>query len=172
MLLHLFSDANYNLLGFNATYTFSLCPGACGGHGRCDPSTLKCQCHQGWGGPTCTTPLCSQACSANGQCDRVRILDSAVYFLLHCSSIGWSATTVLFLCFFLRKGSAVFAILASWVRTAILVCTMTTELGIGGMSAREIPTCHPEQDLPAFTCHPQEPCTYLGVQLPLFSIFF
>lgn len=70
MLLHLFSDANYNLLGFNATYTFSLCPGACGGHGRCDSSTSKCQCHQGWGGAACTTPLCSQACSVHGQCDK------------------------------------------------------------------------------------------------------
>ncbi|XP_045900405.1 multiple epidermal growth factor-like domains protein 8 [Micropterus dolomieu] len=69
MLLHLFSDANYNLRGFNATYTFSLCPGACGGHGRCDSSTLKCDCDQGWGGPACTTSLCSQACSVNGQCD-------------------------------------------------------------------------------------------------------
>ncbi|KAG7276206.1 hypothetical protein CRUP_004797, partial [Coryphaenoides rupestris] len=57
MLLHLFSDANYNLLGFNATYTFSLCPGDCGGHGRCDLSTSQCQCHLGWGGPDCTTPL-------------------------------------------------------------------------------------------------------------------
>ncbi|XP_019220014.1 multiple epidermal growth factor-like domains protein 8 [Oreochromis niloticus] len=70
MLLHLFSDANYHLLGFNATYTFSLCPGACGGHGRCDFSTSKCHCHQGWGGPSCTTPLCTQACSVNGQCDK------------------------------------------------------------------------------------------------------
>ncbi len=49
MLLHLFSDANYNLLGFNATYTFSVCPGDCGGHGRCDVATARCQCHQGWG---------------------------------------------------------------------------------------------------------------------------
>lgn len=71
MLLHLFSDANYNLLGFNATYTFSLCPGACGGHGRCESSTLKCHCHPGWGGASCTTPLCSKTCSVNGQCDRV-----------------------------------------------------------------------------------------------------
>ncbi|XP_019220013.1 multiple epidermal growth factor-like domains protein 8 [Oreochromis niloticus] len=70
MLLHLFSDANYNLLGFFAFYTFSLCPGACGGHGRCDSSTSKCHCHQGWGGPSCTTPLCTQACSVNGQCDK------------------------------------------------------------------------------------------------------
>uniref|UniRef100_H3A6Q1 Multiple EGF like domains 8 n=1 Tax=Latimeria chalumnae TaxID=7897 RepID=H3A6Q1_LATCH len=36
MLLHLFSDANYNLLGFNATYVFSLCPLAC--------SWLMCVC--------------------------------------------------------------------------------------------------------------------------------
>lgn len=78
MLLHLFSDANYNLLGFNATYTFSLCPGACGGHGRCDPSTLKCHCHQGWGGAACMTPLCSQACAVNGQCDKVRVGSSKV----------------------------------------------------------------------------------------------
>uniref|UniRef100_H3CRZ5 Multiple EGF-like-domains 8 n=1 Tax=Tetraodon nigroviridis TaxID=99883 RepID=H3CRZ5_TETNG len=70
MLLHLFSDANYNLLGFNATYTFSLCPGACGGHGRCDSSTLKCHCQHGWGGAACTTPLCSKSCSVNGQCDK------------------------------------------------------------------------------------------------------
>ena len=72
MLLHLFSDANYNLLGFNATYTFSLCPGACGGRGRCDLATSQCQCQPGWGGADCTTPLCSQACSAHGECDLVR----------------------------------------------------------------------------------------------------
>ncbi|XP_005755461.1 multiple epidermal growth factor-like domains protein 8, partial [Pundamilia nyererei] len=70
MLLHFFSDSNYNLLGFFAFYTISLCPGACGGHGRCDSSTSKCHCHQGWGGPSCTTPLCTQACSVNGQCDK------------------------------------------------------------------------------------------------------
>ncbi|XP_028836876.1 multiple epidermal growth factor-like domains protein 8 [Denticeps clupeoides] len=69
MLLHLFSDANYNLLGFNATYSFSLCPGACGGHGRCDIATSRCQCHQGWGGADCTTPLCSLACHKHGHCD-------------------------------------------------------------------------------------------------------
>uniref|UniRef100_A0A1A8GFI9 Multiple EGF-like-domains 8 n=1 Tax=Nothobranchius korthausae TaxID=1143690 RepID=A0A1A8GFI9_9TELE len=70
MLIHLFSDANYNLSGFNATYTFSLCPGACGGHGRCNSSTARCQCRQGWGGEACTTPQCTKACSLNGQCDK------------------------------------------------------------------------------------------------------
>ncbi|XP_067304723.1 multiple epidermal growth factor-like domains protein 8 [Pseudorasbora parva] len=72
MLLHLFSDANYNLLGFNATYTFSVCPGDCGGHGRCDVATARCQCHQGWGGVDCSAPLCSQVCTqhGHGRCDK------------------------------------------------------------------------------------------------------
>uniref|UniRef100_A0A8B9H6U8 Multiple EGF-like-domains 8 n=1 Tax=Astyanax mexicanus TaxID=7994 RepID=A0A8B9H6U8_ASTMX len=73
MLLHLFSDANYNLLGFNATYTFSLCPGDCGGHGRCDAASARCQCHQGWGGVDCTKRLCSAECTQqdHGHCDKV-----------------------------------------------------------------------------------------------------
>uniref|UniRef100_W5L7W2 Multiple EGF like domains 8 n=1 Tax=Astyanax mexicanus TaxID=7994 RepID=W5L7W2_ASTMX len=72
MLLHLFSDANYNLLGFNATYTFSLCPGDCGGHGRCDAASARCQCHQGWGGVDCTKRLCSAECTQqdHGHCDK------------------------------------------------------------------------------------------------------
>lgn len=73
MLLHLFSDANYNLLGFNATYIFSLCPGDCGGHGRCDAGSSRCQCHQGWGGADCSLPVCSADCTqhGNGHCDKV-----------------------------------------------------------------------------------------------------
>uniref|UniRef100_A0A8C9SJ64 Multiple EGF like domains 8 n=1 Tax=Scleropages formosus TaxID=113540 RepID=A0A8C9SJ64_SCLFO len=70
MLLHLFSDANYNLLGFNATYSYSVCPGACSGHGRCDSASARCLCHVGWGGPDCTIPLCSQSCSLHGSCDK------------------------------------------------------------------------------------------------------
>lgn len=85
MLLHLFSDANYNLLGFNATYTFSLCPGACGGHGRCDSSTLKCHCQHGWGGAACTAPLCAKSCSVNGQCDKVRMEEGNIELLCHSS---------------------------------------------------------------------------------------
>lgn len=73
MLLHLFSDANYNLLGFNATYTFSLCPGDCAGHGRCDVVSSRCQCHQGWGGTDCSLPVCSTDCTqrGHGRCDKV-----------------------------------------------------------------------------------------------------
>lgn len=83
MLLHLFSDANYNLLGFNATYTFSLCPGDCGGHGRCDVGSSRCQCHQGWGGPDCSLPVCSTDCTqhGHGHCDKV-------FFLLQICDVG------------------------------------------------------------------------------------
>ncbi|XP_075440531.1 multiple epidermal growth factor-like domains protein 8 [Ascaphus truei] len=70
MLLHLFSDANYNLLGFNATYSFSLCPRGCSGHGLCQENTL-CLCEPGWGGDGCQVPDCSSYCSAqHGTCNQ------------------------------------------------------------------------------------------------------
>uniref|UniRef100_A0A8C8VJG7 Multiple EGF like domains 8 n=1 Tax=Pelusios castaneus TaxID=367368 RepID=A0A8C8VJG7_9SAUR len=69
MLLHLFSDANYNLLGFNASYRVSLCPRGCSGHGACDPHGT-CQCQPGWGGQECTVPHCSSYCLGHGTCDQ------------------------------------------------------------------------------------------------------
>ncbi|XP_071276970.1 multiple epidermal growth factor-like domains protein 8 [Agelaius tricolor] len=73
MLLHLFSDANYNLLGFNATWALSLCPGGCSGRGRCHPQG-HCQCPQGWEGPSCATPACAQHCHPpGGTCNQVRV---------------------------------------------------------------------------------------------------
>ncbi|XP_074713784.1 LOW QUALITY PROTEIN: multiple epidermal growth factor-like domains protein 8 [Strix uralensis] len=65
MLLHLFSDANYNLLGFNATYSVSLCPRGCSGRGGCDPQG-RCQCQPGWGGPDCAQPHCATYCQTHG----------------------------------------------------------------------------------------------------------
>ncbi|XP_053908557.1 LOW QUALITY PROTEIN: multiple epidermal growth factor-like domains protein 8 [Cuculus canorus] len=65
MLLHLFSDANYNLLGFNASFRASLCPGGCSGRGRCD-SHGRCHCDPGWGGPACAHPPCPTACQPHG----------------------------------------------------------------------------------------------------------
>ncbi|XP_027714005.1 multiple epidermal growth factor-like domains protein 8 [Vombatus ursinus] len=67
MLLHLFSDANYNLLGFNASFSFSLCPGGCSGRGLCEPSGL-CTCEPGWGGPACALQDCSTYCHEHGTC--------------------------------------------------------------------------------------------------------
>lgn len=71
MLLHLFSDANYNLLGFNATYSISLCPMGCSGHGICD-NDGRCACFQDWGGEDCSMPDCSTYCHSHGTCSQVR----------------------------------------------------------------------------------------------------
>ncbi|XP_074991103.1 multiple epidermal growth factor-like domains protein 8 [Calonectris borealis] len=65
MLLHLFSDANYNLLGFNASYSVSLCPRGCSGRGGCHPPG-RCQCQPGWGGPDCAQPHCAAYCQPQG----------------------------------------------------------------------------------------------------------
>jgi hypothetical protein len=70
MLLHLFSDANYNLLGFNASFRFSLCPGGCRSHGQCRPPGV-CACEPGWGGPDCGLQECSAYCGSHGTCASV-----------------------------------------------------------------------------------------------------
>lgn len=70
MLLHLFSDANYNLLGFNASFRFSLCPGGCQNHGQCK-SPGVCVCEPGWGGPDCGLQECSAYCGSHGTCASV-----------------------------------------------------------------------------------------------------
>lgn len=72
MLLHLFSDANYNLLGFNASFRFSLCPGGCHSHGQCRPPGV-CACEPGWGGPDCGLQECSAYCGSHGTCASVSL---------------------------------------------------------------------------------------------------
>ncbi|XP_054855201.1 multiple epidermal growth factor-like domains protein 8 isoform X1 [Eublepharis macularius] len=69
MLLHLFSDANYNLLGFNATYSVSLCPMGCSGHGTCD-NDGHCTCFPDWGGADCSIPDCATYCQNHGTCSQ------------------------------------------------------------------------------------------------------
>ncbi|XP_063293259.1 multiple epidermal growth factor-like domains protein 8 [Pelobates fuscus] len=81
MLLHLFSDANYNLLGFNATYSFSLCPQGCSGHGLCQENK-QCLCDAGWGGEGCQVADCRSYCNPHhGTCnkDTQRCVCSAGY---------------------------------------------------------------------------------------------
>ena len=72
MLLHLFSDANYNLLGFNASFRFSLCPGGCRSHGQCQPPGV-CVCEPGWGGSDCGLQECSAYCGSHGTCASVSL---------------------------------------------------------------------------------------------------
>uniref|UniRef100_A0A8C3S0Y5 Attractin n=1 Tax=Chelydra serpentina TaxID=8475 RepID=A0A8C3S0Y5_CHESE len=75
VLLHFFSDAAYNLTGFNITYNFDMCPNNCSGRGECNLSsgsnTVKCECSEHWKGEACDIPYCTDDCGypARGQCN-------------------------------------------------------------------------------------------------------
>ncbi|XP_060696082.1 attractin [Hemiscyllium ocellatum] len=74
-LLHFFSDAAYNLTGFNITYSINSCPNNCSGHGECqadaDNSTVYCVCSEYWKGEDCNVPYCRDNCGFphHGKCD-------------------------------------------------------------------------------------------------------
>ncbi|KAF6087401.1 attractin [Phyllostomus discolor] len=65
-LLHFFSDAAYNLTGFNITYNFDMCPNNCSGQGECKISnssnTIQCECSENWTGEACDIPHCVNNC--------------------------------------------------------------------------------------------------------------
>ncbi|XP_064275266.1 attractin isoform X1 [Passer domesticus] len=73
-LLHFFSDAAYNLTGFNITYNFNMCPNNCSGQGECrlNSSTMapQCECAERWKGEACDIPYCPGNCGApeRGHC--------------------------------------------------------------------------------------------------------
>ncbi|XP_019500136.1 PREDICTED: attractin [Hipposideros armiger] len=74
-LLHFFSDAAYNLTGFNITYNFDMCPNNCSGRGECKISnssnTVQCECSENWKGEACDIPHCVNNCGSphRGFCD-------------------------------------------------------------------------------------------------------
>ncbi|XP_078668926.1 attractin-like protein 1 [Branchiostoma floridae x Branchiostoma belcheri] len=72
--LHFFSDAAYNMSGFNISYSLNSCPLDCSGHGSCDSSSV-CTCQQGWKGDACNEPACPNLCSNHGHCDYSGTLD-------------------------------------------------------------------------------------------------
>uniref|UniRef100_A0A8C6XY71 Attractin n=1 Tax=Naja naja TaxID=35670 RepID=A0A8C6XY71_NAJNA len=73
-LLHFFSDAAYNLTGFNITYHFNVCPQNCSGRGECRPANgsqaVECECWEHWKGEACDIPNCPEDCGfpERGQC--------------------------------------------------------------------------------------------------------
>ncbi|XP_035282260.1 attractin-like isoform X2 [Anguilla anguilla] len=65
-LLHFFSDAAYNLTGFNISYRMNSCPNSCSGHGECRTQSgsgaVYCACVGRWKGEACDVPYCASAC--------------------------------------------------------------------------------------------------------------
>ncbi|KAG7311412.1 hypothetical protein JYU34_002454 [Plutella xylostella] len=72
MLILLYSDTNYVLDGFRASYAIHNCPNNCSGRGLC--LSNKCFCVGKWGSPDCSVELCPSSCSNNGQCKGDRCL--------------------------------------------------------------------------------------------------
>ncbi|KPP60184.1 attractin-like protein 1-like, partial [Scleropages formosus] len=75
-LLHFFSDAAYNLTGFNIFYSINSCPNNCSGHGKCSTgnsiaSRVYCECDDYWKGEACDIPYCRSNCGSpdHGYCD-------------------------------------------------------------------------------------------------------
>ncbi|KAI3362821.1 hypothetical protein L3Q82_001870 [Scortum barcoo] len=75
-LLHFFSDAAYNLTGFNIAYSINSCPNNCSGHGRCGTANsvsgrVYCECEDYWKGEACNIPYCRDNCGSpgHGYCD-------------------------------------------------------------------------------------------------------
>ncbi|XP_073467126.1 attractin [Aquarana catesbeiana] len=69
-LLHFFSDAAYNLTGFNIGYSIDTCPNNCSGRGMCvagNGTGVYCDCAENWKGESCDIPYCLDSC---GEPDR------------------------------------------------------------------------------------------------------
>ncbi|XP_073690226.1 attractin [Garra rufa] len=74
-LLHFFSDAAYNLTGFNVSYRLNTCPNNCSDRGECrvgnSSDSVQCVCEDGWKGEACDVPYCFSDCGypLRGRCD-------------------------------------------------------------------------------------------------------
>uniref|UniRef100_A0AAY5L7C5 Attractin n=1 Tax=Esox lucius TaxID=8010 RepID=A0AAY5L7C5_ESOLU len=75
-LLHFFSDAAYNLTGFNISYRVNTCPNNCSGQGKCvagnSTRSVYCECAANWKGEACDIPYCLSDCGwpERGRCRR------------------------------------------------------------------------------------------------------
>ncbi|EDW52069.1 GM16709 [Drosophila sechellia] len=71
MLILMYSDTNYVLDGFRASYYISNCLNNCHNHGKCVGH--QCVCHGEWVGPDCEDEACPQRCGESqgrGRCQK------------------------------------------------------------------------------------------------------
>ncbi|KAM8938952.1 attractin [Pelodytes ibericus] len=73
-LLHFFSDAAYNLTGFNISYNIDVCPNNCSGRGQCvhsNSTAVYCECSENWKGEACDISYCVDSCGSpqRGECN-------------------------------------------------------------------------------------------------------
>eukprot|EP00057_Strongylocentrotus_purpuratus_P007268 XP_011661742.1 PREDICTED: multiple epidermal growth factor-like domains protein 8 [Strongylocentrotus purpuratus] len=101
MLIYMYSDRNYNLLGFDATYTIEDCPYGCSGHGTCVDHS--CVCNSGYHGDGCERLSCPYECGSEwnqGVCQQSGVQQcscSAGFVGEGCSlstnsNLGWGQT--------------------------------------------------------------------------------
>lgn len=103
MLILLYSDTNYVLNGFSATYYISNCLNHCHNHGKCVGH--QCVCHGEWVGPDCEDEVCPDKCGeyeARGRCIKGVCKCNEVSDFIICFEIKeigamlWSRTLMIF----------------------------------------------------------------------------
>lgn len=79
MLLYLYSDTNYNLNGFETSYTISDCPMDCLDRGTCVDHL--CQCSPAYYGDFCQYETCPGDC-LHGSCDHNLVRECSSLYVL------------------------------------------------------------------------------------------
>ena len=66
--LYFYSDAAFNMSGFNLTYSINSCPRNCSNNGVCVGD--RCTCDAEFQGDACELSICPNSCSGRGECDK------------------------------------------------------------------------------------------------------
>ncbi|OTF80446.1 hypothetical protein BLA29_001100 [Euroglyphus maynei] len=95
--IYFYSDAAYNMSGFNISFSIDSCPRNCSNHGVCVGD--RCTCDADYKGLACDQPICPNGCSGHGICDRTehKCICNYGYIGIDCNQIKyegyWSLTS-------------------------------------------------------------------------------